>query len=54
MIAEVLQNLKVRGQLSKVTKLAKCILVMPAANATSKRSFRLLKLTKTYLQLIMR
>ena len=48
MIAEVLKNLKIRSLLTEIIKLAKLILVMPATNSTSERSFSFLELIKTY------
>ena len=49
-VTEVLRNLKVRNHLYVVYKLVKLIMVMPATNFTSERTFSLLKLIKTYLR----
>ena len=48
-LAETLQNLKVQSHLSEVFKLTKRILVLPETNATTKKTFSLLKLIKSYL-----
>ena len=39
-----------RNMLSEVTKIFELVLVLPATNATSERSFSKLKLIKTYLR----
>lgn len=49
-IVSVLRRFEVKYHLSEVVKLAKLILVMPATNATSERTFSLMKLIKTYLR----
>ena len=49
-VTEVLRNLEVRNHLCEVYKLAKLIMVMPATNCTSERTFSLLKLIKSYLR----
>lgn len=53
-IVSVLRHFEVKYHLSEVVKLAKLILVMPATNATSERTFSLMKLIKTYLRSTMR
>ena len=49
-VTEVLRNIEVRNHLCEVYKLAKFIMVMPATNSTSDRTFSLLKPIKIYLQ----
>ena len=51
---QYLRNLKVKSHLSEVFKLTKLILVLPAINATSQRTFSLLKLIKNYIQSTMK
>ena len=53
-LTETLQNLKVQNHLSEVFKLTKLILVLPAINATSEKTFSLLKLIKSYLRSTMK
>ena len=45
---DTLQNLKVQSHVSEVFKLTKLILVVPGTNATSEKTFSLLKLIKSY------
>ena len=49
-VTDTLRNLKVKIHLSEVFKLTKLILILPAINTTSERTFSLLKLIKSYLQ----
>ena len=49
-VIEVLRNLEVKNHLCKVYKLAKLIMVKPATNSMSEKTFSLLKIIKTYLQ----
>ena len=49
-LTKVLRNLEVGNHLCEVYKLAKLIMVMPATNSVSGRTFSLLKLMKTYLR----
>ena len=49
-VTKVLRNLEVRNHFREVYKFAKLIMVMPATNSTSERTFSLLKLIKTYLR----
>ena len=49
-VTTVLRNLEVRNHLCEVYKFAKLIMVTPATNSTSERTFSLLKLIKTYLR----
>ena len=49
-VTEILRNLEVRNHLCEVYKLAKLLMVMPATNSASERTFSLLKLIKTYLR----
>ena len=44
-----LRNLKVQSHLSEVFKLTKLILALPVTSSTSKRTFSLLKLIRSYL-----
>ena len=53
-VTDTLQNLKVQSHVSVVFKLMELILELPATNATSKRSFSLLKLIKSYLRSTMK
>ena len=53
-LTETLQNLKVQNHLSEVFKLTKLILVLPAINPTSEKTFSLLKLIKSYLRSTMK
>ena len=52
-VTEVFRYLVVRNHLCEVHKLAKLIMVMPATNFTSERTFSLLKLIKIYLRFTM-
>ena len=49
-VTTVLRNLEARNHLCEVYKFAKLIMVKPATNSTSERTFSLLKLIKTYLR----
>ena len=49
-VIEVLRNLEVKNHLCKVYKLAKLIMVKPATNSMSEKTFSLLEIIKTYLQ----
>ena len=53
-VVNVLRRPEVKSHLSEVVKLAKLILVLPATNATSKRTFSLMKLIKSYLRATMK
>ena len=53
-VTDTLWNLKVQSHLSKVFKLAKLILALPATNATSEETFSLLKLSESYLRSTMK
>ena len=46
-VTDTLRNLKVQSHLSEVFKPAKLVLVLPATNATSEKTFALLKLIKS-------
>ena len=47
-VVNVLRRPEIKSHLSEVVKLAKLILVLPATNATSERTFSLMKLIKSY------
>ena len=49
-VTDTLRNLKVQSYLSEVFNLTKVILVLPATNVTSERTFRMLKLINSYLR----
>ena len=53
-VVNVLRRPEVKSHLSEVVKLAKLILVLPATNATSERTFSLMKLIKSYLRATMK
>ena len=53
-VTDTLWNLTVQSRLGEVFKLSKLILVLPATNATSERTFSLLKLIKSYLRSTMK
>ena len=53
-VVNVLRRPEVKSHLSEVVKLAKLILVLPATNATSERTFSLMKLIKNYLRATMK
>ena len=53
-VVNVSRRPEVKSHLSKVVKLAKLILVLPATNATSERTFGLMKLIKSYLRATMK
>lgn len=53
-VVQVLRKPEVKIHLSEVVKLAKLILVLPATNATSERTFSLMKLIKSYLRATMK
>ena len=53
-IVQVLRKPEVKIHLSEVVRLAKLILVLPATNATSERTFSLMKLIKSYLRATMK
>ena len=49
-LTEALRNLEMSIHLCELYKLAKLIIVMPATNSTSEKTFSLLKLIKRYLR----
>ena len=53
-VVNVLRRPEVKSHLSEVVKLAELILVLPATNATSERTFSLMKLIKSYLRATMK
>ena len=53
-VTYTLLNPKVQSHLSEVFKVTKLILVQPATNATSEKTFSLLKLVKSYLRSTMK
>ena len=53
-VTDTLRNLKLQNHLSEGFKLMKLILVLPATNATSERTFSLLKLIKSNLRSTMK
>ncbi|MEO0685480.1 MAG: hAT transposon family protein, partial [Cyanobacteria bacterium J06649_11] len=53
-IAEILRENDAKDHLCEVYKLLKLLLVLPATNATSERTFSLMKIIKTYLRSTMK
>ena len=49
-VVNILRRPEVKSHLSELVKLAKLILVLPATNATTERTFSLMKLIKSYLR----
>ena len=53
-IVDTLRKQEAKEHLSRVYKLLKLLLVLPATNATSERTFSLMKIIKTYLRSTMK
>ena len=53
-VVQVLRKPEVNIHLGEVVRLSKLILVLPATNATSERTFNLMKLIKSYLRATMK